>query len=248
MIDVNGVYRNATPYVNVNGVWRKATVYANALGAWRNVDDIKDEVADLNQITSFKVIYKKARFLHYSGHHLHFNDNIRNVIEITGHDSHESNTNPKSLLFRYLNRDLTTQGIYVLEGIVYGVIGDNEIPLSTIESGPSAPDDVEIVIDSSYSCETYGPYAMGWNRLFAHEHCLPREDGYFKRSIISGNQYILPTYKRSTKYDTIALIGIARDLTSHKHTMVGSYGALSHNILSISLNGKALPFTLEIEE
>ena len=35
-ININGVWKAATPYININGTWRRATPYININGTWRS--------------------------------------------------------------------------------------------------------------------------------------------------------------------------------------------------------------------
>lgn len=247
---VNGVWRyEISNHARVKGIWRnKKEEYVKVNGVWRSTETVKPFNAD--SILGFTIIYKLARHLvHPMYPKMGFNPAIKNMVDIAGFRPITYDTDAKSILFRFLNGDYRVEGTYAYEAIMYADIVDgSSIPISTIIDSPVSAnmDSISVTVDGYTLYESYGPYVTGWNRFFTDKDNLP-SSASDERDLIRISSYnILPTYSRDSSYISNAYIGIARNMSSRDHNMVGSHGALDQTIESIKLNGVEKPFKIEI--
>jgi hypothetical protein len=163
------------------------------------------------------------------------------------------------------------EGIIVYEGRLYAILVTGEIVNVCIVHGNNTNkihedeiisdvssiyevrymDHLDISIDGHILFEDYGYYIAGWNNLFNTKPVLDQTIYPNKiphRKILDINSYnITPSYNRDEYFDSVATIGIARDMNDPVNNMVGSYGTLDHTIKKITLNGKDMPFVVEIK-
>lgn len=266
--NINGVWRETwSSAVNINGVWREADVYTNVNGVWRQSHNYKVNEED---IIGFRIVYKlnknKKHLVHTS---LGYNKDLPAHLSLTGDTAGIMDLERKGVVFEYENTYPDREGIMMYEGKLYAVL-NNDCILDVGQSKefwsdddrlpPNAPDITEVwatnrINNLSIQMESYvlyesnGFYFAGWNSLF--EKTQYTDPTLFPvgedKNIHYMNSYnILPIESRENTFDTIASIGIARDMHMEDTNMVGSYGNLDHTIYWIAVNGIKKPFVFEI--
>ena len=245
-INVNGVYREATNYVNVNGVFRKADSWHNINNVWRKSSTNK---ISINDITGFKLIYtlnRNKQYLQYP--ELMFNKNLPVNIKLAGNNPTKMDDSPKSIVFQYSRDNPDESGIFVYDGILYAIINDdNLINISGLTFISGMDYDIEnfsLMIQGYNLYESYKTPMAGWNTFFNINNIMP--DGSMDKKVNLLNSYnILPILDRDDSYDSVASIGIARNIYPGSN-MLGSYGTIDQTIEKIYLNDVTKPFVIEI--
>lgn len=272
---VNSVWRNSkSNYTKVNGVWREADSKTKVNGVWRDVyNSTSSSTIDPNNIVGFVLIYtlNKNR-IHHNIPRLKYNSKIPYICKLTGDQSSigQMDLNHKGIIFEYL-RDLPEEeGIIIYEGRLYALTKDSQMvnvcKAYGSNEGKTTEDEMvtefsslidvaklsglDIKINGYVYFEDYGYYIEGWNNLFNTKPWIdktiyPIKEPHKKRLELN-NYNILPVDNRPAYFDSVANIGIARDMQTPVNNMVGSHGRLDHTIDRIELNGKALPFTIEL--
>jgi len=267
---INGVYRDTMESASkVNGVWRNNTEgWGKVNGVWRLTHQ---ESIDLDNIIGFKLIYtlNKSR-IHHDNPRLKYNPKIPYEFKLTGDTAGEMDYIQKGVVFEYMRELSEEEGTIMYEGRLYFVNKDGKLFNVCQATGNNKGKEKEDEIVSEFSniydvgkldgfdiklygyllFEDYGYYFAGWNNLFNTKPFIdptiyPDKTLYRKR--VDLNPYILlPVKERDEFFDTCATIGIARDMETPIYNMTGSYGVLDHSIVRITLNGKDMPFVIEI--
>lgn len=268
--NINGVWRETwSTAVNVNGVWREADVYSNVNGVWRENYNIELTEED---IIGFRIVYKLNKNKKHPIHsHLVYNSDLPARIALTGDTAGSMDFERKGVVFEYENTYPEREGIMMYEGKLYAVLKNDQVIdigqtkefWSNDDRLPSnAPDITEVwatnkISNLSIQIEAYllyesnGFYFAGWNSLFNKTQFTDPTlfpDGEDKNIHYMNSYNILPIESRENTFDSIASIGIARDMHMENTNMVGSYGNLDHTIYWITVNGIKKPFVFEIYE
>lgn len=268
---VNGVYRDTIESSSkINGVWRKNTnSYTKINGVWRSTHE---EIIELKNIIGFKLIYtlNKAR-VHHDNPRLKYNANIPHVFKLTGETLGCMDLERKGVVFEYKRDFPEEEGIIMYEGRLYAVLengklfnvcqilGNNNGKVHEDEMVSEFSniyevgklDGLDIKVDGYILFEDYGYYCAGWNNLFNSKPFIDPTiypDKFLYKKRLEVNSYnILPMNMRDEYFDSVATIGIARDMETPIYNMSGSYGILDHTITRISLNGIDMPYVIEIQ-
>ena len=274
LTNINGVWRNlSTPFVNINGVWRESDVMINAGGVWR---EQHPRELDESDILGFRLVYKLVEDAYHPEHPmLRTNRGIPSEIRLTGEHVGYMDTTNKGIIFRYLREGYKDdpaylgwkyEGLLKYEAHLYAVLIDESV-VDIISSTTPATERIlphgsiphyitnkfsklDITMEAWVVYESYGYYMNGWNSLFNKDQLLdptryPNKE--LHKNMKHLNSYIiLPVEKRDKAFDSVASIGIARDMTSEDTNMVGSYGTLTHTIFDINVNGVSKPFVVEL--
>lgn len=255
----------------INGVWRKMRSNATLInGVWRNnnnfmtvnsvVRSIHNHEISEDEILGFKVIYKLSHTMTHPNYpNLSFNNDIPATLSLTGSNIGVMDTSKKGVLYQYSNKYPDIEGIKMYEGTLYAILLDESYinigkkvdeSDSDEEWSGSRFSNTVIEIDGRILFEDNGYFIDGWNSLFTKINYLdksyfPNKDynSYIKPLL---NHKIYPIGARDNDFGSIAKIGIARDMSTSKKNMVGSYGLLDHTISSIKVNGIIKPFVIEI--
>ncbi len=274
LTNINGVWRTIqTPLVNINGVWRDSDVMVRHNGVWREQHNSRLKERD---IIGFRMVYKYVEnALHPEFPNLKPNKKVPAEVQLTGENTGSMDLTEKGIVFRYVREGYKDdpaylgwkdEGLLKYEGRMYAVLTDDtilDIPACTTSNVSldqqygSIPyymtnlfSDMVITLEAWVTYESYGYYMNGWNNLFYKEPFIdptnyPDKD--LHKNIKTLNSYIiLPVEKRNRTFDSVASIGIARNMTSAENNMIGSYGALSHTIFNITVNGVPKPFVIEL--
>ena len=254
---VNGVWRNNVDgLVKVNGVWRSA--YQQSINP-------KD-------VIGFKLIYTlNSSRIHHDNLRLKFNPNIPYEFHVTGDTVGNMDLLNKGVVFEYKRDNHEEEGIIVYEGRLYaqlingqlinvcqtfgnnkGKIHEDEIisEFTSIQNVGKL-NDLDIKISGYVLFEDYGYYFAGWNNLFNTKPFIDQtiypDKHLYKKKLQLNSYNILPIHERDEYFDSVATIGIARDMETPIYNMNGSYGVLDHTISRITLNGNDMPFDIEIK-
>lgn len=268
MQNINGVWRETwSTSVNINGVWRDATVYSNMNGVWRQ--NYANEITE-DDIIGFRIVYKlNKNKKHDILTHLSYNPDLPAHMLLTGETAGFMDLNEKGVIFEYDRTYPDREGIMMYEGKLYAVL-KNDCVIDVCQTKefwsdddrlPSnAPDitevwatskisNISITIQAHLAYESNGFYFAGWNSFFNKTQytdptSFPVDED---KKVFSMNSYnILPISNRDNTFDTVASIGIARDVHTKDTNMVGSYGNIDHTIFWITVNGVNKPFVFEI--
>lgn len=265
---INGVWRELwTSHVKIDGVWRESNVLTMVNGVWR---ENHTHLLEEKDIIGFRIVYKKSETKkHPDFPHLSYNHKIPVNVRLGGDSIGSMDLHLKSIIFEYFRENPEEEGILMYEGHLYAVLNNNiivDIGNSQNNSNderrnPEIPgiseiwytdrlNPLSIQIQGYELYESNGYYMNGWNSLFEKDNFLdPTDypDKEYHKNIHRLNSYnILPLDKRIDDFRAIANIGIARDMTSEVHNMIGSYGVLDQTIEIIWVNGVKKPFTMEI--
>lgn len=263
--NINGVYRETwTSNSNINGVWRQGDVLPLVNGVYREsfLSDIKE-----SDILGFRIVYKLSKEKkHPSYPHLLYNDKIPVDVYKTGDISRSMNENKKGIIFEYKRHEAYEEGIVMYEGNLYAellngfvinvglfdtfTIDDDRVPTTNRSIEIDRLSKLSISIGARVAYQSYGYFMDGWNSIFSTEELLdptryPHKELYEDYKHIDYYN-ILPVHNRLNTYNCMAQIGIARDMTSKDHNMVGSYGLLDHTFYEVRVNNKVKPFVVEI--
>lgn len=274
LTNINGVWRTVqTPLVNINGVWRDSDIMVNSHGVWREQHSCQLRERD---IVGFRMIYKYSdNASHHAFPNLKPNKKVPAEIQLTGEHVGYMNLTEKGIIFRYVREGYKDdpaylgwnhEGILKYEGRIYAVLSDDtilDIPACTTsgvymdQQFGSIPhymtnlfSNLTITLEAWVIYESYGYHMEGWNNLLYKDPFIDPTnypDKELHKNIKTLNSYIiLPVEKRDKAFDSVASIGIARDMTSAEDNMIGSYGTLSHTIFNITVNGVSKPFVIEL--
>lgn len=270
MPKIDGVWRPLwSCHAKINGEWRDIGEYTGKIdGEHREI--YRHEILE-SDINGFRLVYKlSTNKTHPMFPHLVTNRKLPVKFSVTG-ENPGMNTSVKGVLYQY-DKTGYEEGILMYEGILYAVLNsgpvvnvclakDTKVNNDDERFSGTAPDMIEawstnkmsslsIQLNGYLAFESYGYYMSGWNSLFELEH-FTDPNKYPINDLttdvqLSISRTILPINKRSTTYDNVASIGIARNLTTPDNNMIGSYGILDHTINSITVNDIVKPFTIEI--
>ena len=246
--NLNGVWRDTKPMTCVNGVWRESTNWSNVNGVWRT-KRTPSPITPAN-IEAFELVYTRIRDIRYFDFpNLRDNRNIPSTARVGGNlPVEEYSTEPRSFILEYSNEYPKEEGLAVYQGILCAKLKDGTLmSVSEIfDSNADCMPDTNIKINGYSLYESYGPYVIGWNRVFSNEDNLPAKFNDNKNTYIINSYPILPAYNRSKSYAFRSLIGIAREMSDRYVNMVGSHGLLEHTYDSIELNNNPIPFRITI--
>lgn len=269
---INGVIRNISNVsLKVNGVWRNnINGLTRVNGVWRNS---YNGFIDSKDIIGFKLIYtlNKSR-IHYDNKRLKYNSKIPYIFKLTGDNIGSMDFSTKGVVFEYMRDEPNEEGIIMYEGRLYAILNNNDTVnvCNIIGNNNNKNSEDEIISEFSNSIyevgkfgntdiklygyvlfEDYGYYFSGWNNLFNTKAFIDKTiypDKFLYKKALNLNSYnILPFDKRDKYFDSVASIGIARDMKTSIYNMTGSHGILDHTITKISLNGIDMPFIIEIK-
>lgn len=267
-VRVDGVWKEVWgTYVKADGVWRNADMSTKVNDEWKisHTNDIQE-----SDIVEFRLIYKlNPDKKHPLFPNLKTNLNMPIEFSLTG-DNIGMNDSTKGVVYHY-ERFGDEEGILMYEGALYAVLkngcivkassctntkvnnDDERIP-GPIPSIPevwitSRMQSLNIQIEGYVLFESFRYHLYGWNSLFDTTQFL-LQDPYTKDEPYQDikhidSRIILPVENRLNTFDTIASIGVARNLKT-VDTMYGAYGTLDHTIKSIKVNGIPKPFMIEI--
>ena len=247
-VNINNIWREVdNPQTCINGIWRDTEQWMNINGIWRR--DTPKKTFKAEDIMSFRMIYLLNKQIHHPMYpELEFNEDLENILQI--HYDKEENLNTKTLLFEYSKDKYEVEGNFLFIGRLYAILSDgSSISISDINDNPMSCefDNIAINISGYTVYESYGPYVTGWNRMFKKNDNLPQYEINSERNVSKfSSMILLPSYRRDSDFYPVAAIGIARNMSDPNHNMVGSYGLLEHTIESITVNGKHLPFKIEV--
>lgn len=268
---INGVIRNIPDARSkINGVWRNnVDGFTKINGVWRST--YQQTITPENTI-GFKLIYTlNTKRIHHDNPRLKYNPNIPHSFKLTGDTAGQMDFIKKGVVFEYKRHEPEEEGIVVYEGRLYAVLttgvmvnicnvfgnNDNKTKEDEIVSEFTSIHDVgklnglDIKLTGYVLFEDYGYYFAGWNNLFntkpfIDQTIYPDKTLYKKR--LDVNSYnIIPVHHRDEYFDSVATIGIARDMETPIYNMQGSYGVLDHSITEITLNGTPMPFVVDIK-
>lgn len=255
---INGVWRDVQQgCTKINGVWRDTNSWAKINGVWRETfEDIITE----ESIKGFHLVYLlNKEKTHPSYPKLIYNAKIPYKVSCAGENVGIMDTTNKSIVFEYSRNEYKEEGIVMYEGTLYAELTNGKyVDISHINTSSLAQNvrlfnrtkDLEITLQGYSTYESYGYFVDGWNNFFETETFLNKENMPIEKAdknIHTLNLYhILSVAQRSDIYDSVASIGIARDMTSPTHNMVGSMGTIDQTIQAIYCNGVSKPFVIEI--
>lgn len=271
-VKVNGKQHEAwSQHVKVNGAWHKCQQFIKVNGLWRKVYSPEINAED---VVGFKVVYKlcSTDMTHPDFPNLKVNYNLPVEFDLTGASKGISDTSEKGVVLEYKHDIPDMEGIIMWEANLYAVL-KNGVLINIGRSKPLGSEDERITKEESreyeswstdklsiYSItmqgylihESYGYFTAGWNSLFQTENCIDptiyetNKLTTYRKLLESYN--LLPIENRDNIWNATAKIGIARDMTSKWHNMVGSHGKFDQTIQSIWLNGIEKPFVIEIAD
>lgn len=266
--NVHGIWRETwSTSINLNGAWRDSDSLVNVNGVLREsfIHEIKEE-----DIIGFRMVYKRNIYKkHPDFPNLKFNPNLPVIASLSGPTVGFMDLNEKGFIFQYDRDRVDEEGIYMYEGTLYAVLindaiinicetkeymGQEERVSTNIPGIDEAwstnrVQDLNIQIQGMLMFDSHGFYMAGWNNLFGKDQFIDGTNYPIKenKNYIYLNSYnILPLSSRDEKFNTLASIGIARDMHSVDINMVGSYGILDHTITWISVNDVKKPFVIEV--
>lgn len=265
---INGVWRelwNPTP--NINGVVRDSNIFTKINGVTRT---IYSATMDPSDIIGFRMVYMPADLQHPKFPYLKYNGNIPAYLSYTGGPIKRMDTTSKGVILHYTNEKWWEEGTIAWEGKLYAQLMNGEIvdvvnSKDTVGSDERVPTNIPgseqawlsskimgftILMNYTTSYNAYGFQTFGWNSMFNVNEFIDEskfsDRGPNKKDESQNSYNILPTIRRSDMFDSVARIGIARDMNSKDDNMIGSYGTMSQDIHSIRLNGEIKPFIVEL--
>lgn len=266
---INGVWREMwTAMPKTDGVTRSSNIYTKINGVNRVI--YQHEITE-SDIIGFRMVYKRSvTKKHPDFPNLSFNPNLPVIVSLTGDTIGSMDMNYKGILFEYSNERVKEEGIYMYEGSLYALLSNDElvdIPLTKADVGPddriptSIPNGnhawvsnrvagLSIQVGYTLTYETFGYFMAGWNSFFSTDNWIdytnyPDKDRN-EKSLPVNSYNMLPIESRESTFDTIAQIGIARDMSSPTNNMIGSHGLLDQTIDNIWVNGIKKPFVIEM--
>jgi hypothetical protein len=268
---INGVWREVwSSHVKIDGQWRDADVYTKIDGVWRNT---YKQYLEEEDIIGFRLIYKlniNATYPLFP--HLKTNTNLPVKFDIAGIDKN-MNFNAKNFTYIYSNKG-NAEGLLKYEGTLYAILISGAIVniSGVVNADPNILLDqkgydyylgdswlssktsflfIQIIGYTLYEANGYN--LTGWNSIFDTREFLPPEQTLHPDNLEIGydpvtndRRVIIPVSKRLPTYNSIASIGIARDLKDPDHHMIGAHGSINHSIHGFMVNGVKKPFTVEI--
>ena len=268
---INGIFRsNSNSFSKINGVYRiNNNGYSKLNGVWRSTSNNSINSKD---IVGFKLIYRinKSR-IHHDNKRLSYNENIPYKFKLTGDISNKMTLNWKGVIFEFSNNNPEEEGIIIYEGRLYASLVDGrDINICQISGNNKENINEDEFISEFYNIyevgelrnldiklegyvlfEDYGYYFAGWNNLFNTKPFIDKtiypDKTLYRKQLQLDVYNILPVPNRDKYFDSVATIGIARDMETPIYNMNGAHGVLDHTINKIILNGKDMPFVIEIK-
>ena len=266
---INGKWRELwSAHVKVDGIWRDIDMSGKVNGAWKLSHK---HVIEESDIVGFRLIYRvNPDKTHPDFPNLKTNINMPVDFSLSGSNI-GLNDSTKGVVFHY-ERFGDEEGILMYEGSLYAVLTNgclvdvglskntkvNNDDLRLPGPCPLIPEvwatsrmkSIDIQLKGYTLFESFRYHMYGWNSLFDTNQFIT-QDSYTIDEIRRDIKYIepprimMPIEKRLTSFDTVASIGIARNLHT-VDTMIGAYGTLDHTIEFIKVNGIVKPFIIEI--
>lgn len=265
---IDGVWREVwSSHVKVDGVWRDIEMSSKVNDEWKtsHIHEIRE-----SDIVGFRMIYKlNPNKQHPLFPDLKTNLNLPVTFALTGDDL-EMNGSTKGVLYHY-ERFGEEEGILMYEASLYAILNNGCLVDVCLSKNTSVNNDdgripssipnitevwatnrmklLTIQLEGYVLFESYRYHLYGWNSVFDTAQFLLQEpyaiDAPYRDIKIFDSMSILPIENRLGTFDTIASIGVARNLKT-VDTMYGAYGTIDHTIKSIKVNGVIKPFIIEI--
>lgn len=254
--NINGVWRDVQEAnVNINGVWRTADAYNNINGVWRQSISYQLKESD---ILGFKIIYtlnpnKKSEL--YPD--LIYNPKVPIEMTLTGVSSNNMDYSVKGIRYKHDRKVFDEYGINAYDGKIYAMLLDNKaIDIGNIDNSTNnemglynkCVEDLSIQIDGFVKYVSNGWFFEGWNNMFSKKQVFPEfhyPDKDEEEIFMVRDYVLLPIKDRDPNFNSIASVGVARDLHSEIN-MVGTYGVMDHTYTRILVNRVPKPFSIEI--
>jgi len=236
---INCVWRDTiTSSSKINNVWR------NNINGWSRINCVwrsthQQLSFDPKNVIGFKLIYTlNANRIHHDIPHLKYNPNIPYVFKLTGDTLGNLDYNRKGVVFEYKRDDPEEEGIIIYEGRLYAMMVSGELinvcQMSGNNNGKESEDemvseftniyessivhDVDIKLHGYVLFEDYGYYFAGWNNLFNTKPFIDQTiypDKIEYKKLLQIDDYIIqPMISRDEYFDSVATIGVARDMHS----------------------------------
>lgn len=253
-VNINGSYRKVWPSrVCVNGVWRPDDSYTMVNGVWRKTHEHN---ISIDTIIGIRIVYvRDAGATHSKYPKLQSTKNLPVQMRLTGDTRGSMDWVKKGVIFEYDRDPPYLEGICMYRAIIYLEFADGTLFPINAKGNPNileAPEmyglSIQITGYEFYEC--YGFWVNGWNTICHKKNFLkdfdPDSDLEIKRFNYLDNYEILLETEKSEDFDPGISIGIAREVYNSERNMAGSYGRLDHSYKAIYVNGKAMPFVIEI--
>lgn len=267
LVNIDGVAREATPYININGVMRESSSYVNVNGVLREVISNHQRLVTADDIKYFDISFIRDKNPYHPKYpHLGYNPNLRG-LKLTGDIIEEIsqvsfNHKGVELMYdRYPENPNEEEGIVLYNAHIYAVLMD-DTPIdicclsqtdedSSLNTGNKITD-LKINIQATLIYESNGYYMTGWNNICNTKQFISSEIEPLKpnsKNFKYVNNYpLLPVSSRLDDYQPLMQIGYVMDLHNDGDNMVGSHGVLDQSIHWITVNGNYKPFVIEVHD